>query len=150
MAWPPIIPPNTRTDLDAQDDNHPLDHNQIANALTDLVDIHVPEAVTVNLQSAWSGASACRRIGWLTMLQLNITRASVTAAGPITLGNVAAADAPSITDAYGVVHAHQGAGSNPAVANVLKIDTAGQITLQYQVTNMTLVRGQILWWSPPS
>lgn len=37
MPWPPILPPATRTDLDAQLSNHPDDHNAIATALADLV-----------------------------------------------------------------------------------------------------------------
>lgn len=37
MAWPPQIPPNTRTNTTVQQDNHPDDHVAIANALTEVV-----------------------------------------------------------------------------------------------------------------
>lgn len=37
MAWPPPIPPQTRSDSTAQLSNHPDDHNQIAGALNELV-----------------------------------------------------------------------------------------------------------------
>lgn len=36
MAWPPTIPPNTRTNADPQQDTHPSDHNQISTALTEI------------------------------------------------------------------------------------------------------------------
>lgn len=38
MAWPPTIPPNTRANGTAQNNNHPSDHNAIADALTEIVD----------------------------------------------------------------------------------------------------------------
>lgn len=37
MAYPPTIPPNTRTNLTAQDSAHPGDHNAISDALTGIV-----------------------------------------------------------------------------------------------------------------
>ncbi len=38
MAWPPLIPPNTRLNDTVTADNHPSDHNQLADALTNVVD----------------------------------------------------------------------------------------------------------------
>lgn len=49
MPYPPTIPPNTRTNLTPQDTSHPNDHNLIANALTDIVNV---------LGSAPQGSSA--------------------------------------------------------------------------------------------
>jgi microcystin-dependent protein len=37
MPYPPPVPPNTRTNSTPQADNHPLDHNQISVALTELL-----------------------------------------------------------------------------------------------------------------
>lgn len=37
MAYPPTIPPNTRANTTPQFDNHPGDHNDISDALTDIV-----------------------------------------------------------------------------------------------------------------
>jgi len=37
MAWPPFIPPNTRSDSTPQAGNHPGDHNDTSNALTEIV-----------------------------------------------------------------------------------------------------------------
>lgn len=37
MAWPPTIPPNTRQNTTPELDNHPSDHNTIADALTAIV-----------------------------------------------------------------------------------------------------------------
>lgn len=37
MAWPPTIPPNTRANNTPELDAHPGDHNQVSNALSDLV-----------------------------------------------------------------------------------------------------------------
>lgn len=37
MAWPPPLPPTTRTNATPELDAHALDHNQLANALTVLV-----------------------------------------------------------------------------------------------------------------
>jgi len=37
MAWPPVIPPNDRTNATPAQDAHPNDHNLAANALTDIV-----------------------------------------------------------------------------------------------------------------
>lgn len=37
MAWPPVIPPNSRVNATPQSTNHPDDHNKISNALTDIV-----------------------------------------------------------------------------------------------------------------
>lgn len=37
MAFPPTIPPSTRTNATPQVDNHPGDHNMISSALSDLV-----------------------------------------------------------------------------------------------------------------
>ena len=36
-TWPPIIPPQTRTDNDTQKTNHPADHNNMAGALSQIV-----------------------------------------------------------------------------------------------------------------
>lgn len=49
MAYPPTVPSATRTNLTAMDTTHPADHNQIANALTDIVNV---------LGSTPAGASA--------------------------------------------------------------------------------------------
>lgn len=38
MAWPPVIPPATRSDSTTQQSNHPDDHNKISEALGDLRD----------------------------------------------------------------------------------------------------------------
>jgi hypothetical protein len=44
-AWaPPTIPPNNRTNATPRDNNHPTDHNQIADALTALVAAVTPWA----------------------------------------------------------------------------------------------------------
>jgi hypothetical protein len=43
MAWPPIIPPNTRQNITPELDSHPSDHNLISNALTAML----PTAWTV-------------------------------------------------------------------------------------------------------
>jgi hypothetical protein len=37
MPWPPVVPPTTRANTTAQQDQHPTDHNQLAQALTDIV-----------------------------------------------------------------------------------------------------------------
>jgi len=37
MAYPPAVPPNTRTNATPEVDNHPSDHNGISNALTDII-----------------------------------------------------------------------------------------------------------------
>jgi hypothetical protein len=37
MPWPPALPPDTRANGTALHDNHPTDHNTIADALTDIV-----------------------------------------------------------------------------------------------------------------
>lgn len=50
MAWPPTIPPATRTDATSQTTNHPQDHNQTSQALTDIV-----TRVDQNSLLAWSG-----------------------------------------------------------------------------------------------
>lgn len=39
MAYPPTIPPNTRANTTPTFDNHPDDHNDISNALTDIVNV---------------------------------------------------------------------------------------------------------------
>jgi len=44
MSWPPTIPPNNRTDATDQATNHPLDHNQISDALTELV-MRMPKGI---------------------------------------------------------------------------------------------------------
>jgi len=36
MPWPPVVPPTNRTNATVQLDNHPADHNQMAQAVTDL------------------------------------------------------------------------------------------------------------------
>lgn len=46
MAWPPIIPPATRSDTTPQLHNHPQDHNQISEALAAIV-----AAVGVEIQA---------------------------------------------------------------------------------------------------
>lgn len=51
MAWPPTIPPNTRANATSQADVHPQDHNQISDALTEMV-------TRINTQGrlmAWTG-----------------------------------------------------------------------------------------------
>jgi hypothetical protein len=37
MSWPPIIPPNDRTNETLNEDNHPADHNESSDALTAIV-----------------------------------------------------------------------------------------------------------------
>jgi hypothetical protein len=37
VAWPPPVPPNNRANGTPRADNHPADHNQIANALDTMV-----------------------------------------------------------------------------------------------------------------
>lgn len=37
MPYPPVIPPNTRTNTTLQVNDHPADHNQISDALTEIV-----------------------------------------------------------------------------------------------------------------
>lgn len=42
MAYPPVVPPATRTNATPQADNHPADHNGISAALTDIVNVLGP------------------------------------------------------------------------------------------------------------
>lgn len=47
MPWPPTIPPNTRTNNTITEDNHPSDHNETSDALSDVVtevDLKAPKA----------------------------------------------------------------------------------------------------------
>lgn len=37
MPYPPTVPPTTRVNSTPQADNHPLDHNQLSQAITDMV-----------------------------------------------------------------------------------------------------------------
>lgn len=51
MAWPPILPQADRTNLTPQDTSHPGDHNLIATALEDVVDV-MPGGQAANPPSA--------------------------------------------------------------------------------------------------
>ena len=52
MPFPPPVPPNSRTNATPQVDNHPGDHNQIADALTEI--INELSRVSTNLQPVGS------------------------------------------------------------------------------------------------
>jgi hypothetical protein len=67
MPWPPTIPPNTRANSTPELDNHPSDHNVMADALTALVD-----RVRANQELAYVEA---------TVAQSNIQTATIDLTG---------------------------------------------------------------------
>jgi hypothetical protein len=50
VTWPPPTPPNNRANTTPQLDDHPADHNKIANALDTLVD-------RADMSTAWQAAN---------------------------------------------------------------------------------------------
>ena len=56
MAWPPTIPPATRSNTTPELDNHALDHNQASEALTAIVD-HVNAVSPVEVQWGYTAVS---------------------------------------------------------------------------------------------
>ena len=92
MAYPPSVPPNNRQNNTASFDNHPGDHNDIANALNDIIN---------ELGSNPSGGSATVEARLNTLLvdaansvsESNIANGAVTedklGAGAVTNGKIA-------------------------------------------------------------
>ncbi len=56
MAWPPLVPPATRANNTPQLDNHPGDHNGLANAITDVV-ARLAAAAVSQVAGAVAGAT---------------------------------------------------------------------------------------------
>ena len=90
MAWPPVIPPVTRTNATPSLDTHPADHTEIAQALTDLVsklDI-TPWAAMPALTAGWASfpgyppALYRRALGWIEFQGL-LNNGGTPAAGSI-------------------------------------------------------------------
>lgn len=75
MAWPPTIPPATRSNLTPQDTDHPGDHNAISEALTDLVDRTTGTASVFVPVTPWTlGAGTIWRRGDMCMASVTLTR----------------------------------------------------------------------------
>ena len=88
MPYPPSVPPNSRTNLTAQDTAHPSDHNTIANALTDIINElgSDPSGAAATVQAR---IAAIEANSWVTAAR--IADGTITSA-KIADGTIATAD----------------------------------------------------------
>lgn len=76
MAYPPSLPPNSRVNADPQFNNHPSDHNKIANALADII-------IELGANPSYTYGSVEERLGVFPV------RLELTGLGDVALGSTA-------------------------------------------------------------
>jgi microcystin-dependent protein len=105
MAYPPTIPPATRTNNTPQVDDHPDDHNAIANALTDIVN-------ALGSDPAGDAASLTAYLAILDPIRVMQSPVAVAPTGWLLCdgSSVAAATYPRLFAA--IAYTYGGAGAN--------------------------------------